>query len=125
MPMPPAAEETENDKAEEVKPEEAKTEEEKPADPEEQKALQEDKDSPEAAKRAAHIAKLEALCADISAERAKWEADIDAVYDILREGTARAQEVTNATLARVRKAMRIDYFDDRSIIKEWEALLRK
>ena len=39
-----------------------------------EKALQEDKDSPEAAKRAAHIAKLEALCADISAERAKWEA---------------------------------------------------
>ncbi|MBR3332972.1 MAG: alkaline shock response membrane anchor protein AmaP [Clostridia bacterium] len=47
MPMPPVAEETENDKAEEVKPEEAKseeakTEEEKPADPEVQKALQED-----------------------------------------------------------------------------------
>ena len=68
---------------------------------------------------------LEETLQPIRAERAKWEADIDAVYDILREGTARAQEVTNATLARVRKAMRIDYFDDRSIIKEWEALLRK
>ena len=67
---------------------------------------------------------LEETLQPIRAERAKWEADIDAVYDILREGTARAQEVTNATLARVRKAMRIDYFDDRSIIKEWEALLR-
>ena len=68
---------------------------------------------------------LEETLQPIRAERAKWEADIDAVYDILREGTTRAQEVTNATLARVRKAMRIDYFDDRSIIKEWEALLRK
>ena len=68
---------------------------------------------------------LEETLQPIRAERAKWEADIDAVYDILREGTARAQEITNATLARVRKAMRIDYFDDRSIIKEWEALLRK
>ena len=28
-----------------------------------------------------------------------------------------------ATLARVRKAMRIDYFDDRSIVKEWKKLL--
>ncbi|MBR4165833.1 MAG: tryptophan--tRNA ligase, partial [Lachnospiraceae bacterium] len=61
----------------------------------------------------------------IRAERAKWEADIDAVYDILREGTARAVETTNETLSRVRKAMRINYFDDRSIVKEWEALLKK
>ena len=68
---------------------------------------------------------LEETLQPIREERAKWEADIGAVYDILREGTARAQEVTNATLARVRKAMRIDYFDDRSIIKEWEALLKK
>ena len=68
---------------------------------------------------------LEETLQPIREERAKWEADIGAVYDILREGTARAQEVTNATLARVRKAMRIDYFDDRSIIREWEALLKK
>ena len=26
---------------------------------------------------------------------------------------------------RVRKAMRIDYFDDRRIVKEWEALLKE
>ncbi|MBR3038113.1 MAG: tryptophan--tRNA ligase [Clostridia bacterium] len=67
---------------------------------------------------------LESELAPIRAERAKWEADIDAVYDILREGTAKATEITNATLARVRKAMRINYFDDRAIVKEWEALLR-
>ncbi len=68
---------------------------------------------------------LEEALRPIRAERAKWEADIDSVYDILREGTARAVETTNATLARVRKAMRIDYFEDRSIVKEWEALLRQ
>ncbi|MBR5734084.1 MAG: hypothetical protein IKX79_00900, partial [Desulfovibrionaceae bacterium] len=61
----------------------------------------------------------------VRAERAKWEADIDAVYDIIKEGTERAIEKTNATLARVRKAMRIDYFDSRSIVKEWEALLKQ
>ena len=68
---------------------------------------------------------LEEELSPIRAEREKWEADIDSVYDILREGTLRAQERTNRTLERVRKAMRINYFDDRSIVKEWEALLKE
>ena len=66
---------------------------------------------------------LESELSPIRAERAKWEADIDSVYDILQAGTAKAVEKTNGTLARVRKAMRIDYFDDRSIVKEWKKLL--
>ena len=68
---------------------------------------------------------LEETLAPIRAERAKWEKNIDGVYDIIREGTAKAVELTNETLARVRKAMRIDYFADRSIVKEWEELLKK
>ena len=68
---------------------------------------------------------LEEELSPIRAERAKWEADIDTVYDILLEGTRKAQETTNRTLDRVRKAMRIDYFDDRRIVKEWEALLKQ
>lgn len=68
---------------------------------------------------------LEETLAPIRAERAKWEKDIDGVYDIIRDGTAKAVERTNETLARVRKAMRIDYFADRSIVKEWEELLKK
>ena len=68
---------------------------------------------------------LEEELSPIRAERAKWEADIDAVYDILLEGTMKARETTNRTLERVRKAMRIDYFDDRRIVKEWEALLKE
>ena len=68
---------------------------------------------------------LEELLAPIRAERARWEADIDSVYDILQSGTAKAVETTNATLERVRKAMRIDYFADHSIVREWEALLKK
>ena len=67
---------------------------------------------------------LEEELSPIRAERAKWEADIDSVYDILRDGTAKAVEKTNSTLARVRKAMRIDYFDDRSIVKEWKNLIK-
>ena len=39
------------------------------------------------------------------------------------ENTKKAVEITNETLARVRAAMRINYFDDRAIVKEWEMLL--
>ena len=46
------------------------------------------------------------------------------MYDILQAGTAKAKAVTNATLARVEKAMRIDYFADRRIVKEWEKQLK-
>ena len=67
---------------------------------------------------------LEETLSPIRAERAKWEADLDAVYDILQAGTAKAQAITNATLARVEKAMRIDYFADRRIVKEWEKQLK-
>ena len=71
------------------------------------------------------ISVLEEELSPIRAERAKREADIDSVYDILLEGTKKAQETTNRTLERVRAAMRIDYFKDRSIIKEWEAVLKE
>ena len=50
---------------------------------------------------------LEETLSPIRTERAKWERDIGTVYDIITEGTARAVEKTNATLARVRHAMRI------------------
>ena len=68
---------------------------------------------------------LEETLSPIRAERAKWANDIGSVYDIISAGTAKAVETTNRTLARVRKAMKIDYFVDRSIIKEWETLLKK
>ena len=67
---------------------------------------------------------LEETLSPIRAERAKWEANLDTVYDILEAGTAKARETTNATLARVRAAMRIDYFADRRIVKEWEKQLK-
>ena len=69
------------------------------------------------------ISVLNELMYPIREERAKWEKDIDAVYDILKEGTARARAVTDETLEKVRSAMRIDYLKDRSIIQEWEKLL--
>ena len=68
---------------------------------------------------------LEETLAPIRAERAKWEADLDSVYDILKEGTARAVEVTNATLARVRHAMRIDYFNDTELIRQQSEMFKR
>ena len=67
---------------------------------------------------------LEETLHPIRAERARWEADIDAVYDILLKGTMKAREVTNGTLERVQKAMQIDYFADRRIVNEWEKILK-
>ncbi len=67
---------------------------------------------------------LKETLSPIRAERAKWEKDIDSVYDIILQGTANAVETTNGTLERVLKAMRIDYFADRSIVKEWEKILK-
>ena len=64
----------------------------------------------------------ETLC-PIRAERAKWEADIDTVYDILQEGTAKARRPPTPPWPGC-KAMRIDYFEDRRIVKEWEKQLK-
>jgi len=67
---------------------------------------------------------LESTLAPIRAERAKWQNDIDTVYEIIKAGNEKAREKTGATLARVQKAMCIDYFADKKIIKEWEDLLK-
>ena len=68
---------------------------------------------------------LEETLGPIREARAKWEKDIDTVYDIILAGTQRAREITNGTLSRVQQAMRIDYFADRSVIKEWNKLLKE
>ena len=67
---------------------------------------------------------LEETLQPIREERARWAKDIDTVYDILRTGTEKARETTNATLQRVEKAMRIDYFADRNVIKEWKEVVK-
>ena len=67
---------------------------------------------------------LEETLQPIRESRARWAQDIDTVYDILKDGTQKARETTNATLARVEKAMRIDYFADRNVIKEWKEVLK-
>jgi len=67
---------------------------------------------------------LEETLQPIREERSRWSKDIDTVYDILKTGTEKARETTNATLERVEKAMRIDYFADRNVIKEWKDVVK-
>ena len=55
--------------------------------------------------------------APIRARRAEFEKDIPAVYDILRQGTEAARERAAKTMAEVKAAMRINYFDDAELIK--------
>lgn len=55
--------------------------------------------------------------APIRARRAEFEKDIPAVYDILKEGSEVAREAAAQTLSEVKKAMKINYFDDLELIK--------
>lgn len=59
---------------------------------------------------------LEELLAPIRERRRMYEQDIEGIYRILRLGSERARRQAASTLADVRRAMRIDYFDDAELI---------
>ena len=61
---------------------------------------------------------LEDTLSPIRERRAKFEQDIPAVYKMLEEGCAKARAKASATLAEVRKAMKINYFDDVELIQQ-------
>lgn len=54
----------------------------------------------------------------IRVRRHEFEQDIPEVYNILKKGSEAAREVAAQTLHEVREAMKINYFDDLSLIKE-------
>ena len=54
----------------------------------------------------------------IRARRKEYEKDIPAIYDMLKKGCEEAREVAAQTLADVRRAMKIDYFNDAALIQE-------
>lgn len=57
----------------------------------------------------------------IRQRRAEFEKDIPAVIDILRRGTEVAREAGAQTMSEVRRAMRLDYFDDNVFTAEQTA----
>ena len=61
---------------------------------------------------------MEEMLQPIRERRAQYEQDIPAVYEILRKGSEEARAEAAKTLADVRKAMKIDYFDDADLIAE-------
>ena len=54
----------------------------------------------------------------IRQRRTEYEKDIPAVYDILKKGCEVARETAAATMDEVRRAMKINYFDDNALIEE-------
>ena len=67
------------------------------------------------------ISVLEEELAPIRERRKQWEQDIPGVFEILRRGSQEARAVAAAPLADVRRAMRINYFDDPKLIAEQAA----
>ena len=57
----------------------------------------------------------------IRSRRRELEKDIPAIYDILKEGSIRAREAAARTLDDVRRAMKINYFEDKELIAEQAA----
>ena len=50
--------------------------------------------------------------------RKEFEQDIPAIYDMLKQGCGKAREAAATTLDEVRRAMKINYFDDAELIAE-------
>ena len=61
---------------------------------------------------------MQAELAPIRERRAQWDKDIPTVFDILKEGSEKAEKVAAETLAEVRRSMKINYFEDKALIKE-------
>ena len=61
---------------------------------------------------------MQAELAPIRERRAQWEKDIPTVFDILKEGSEKSEKVAAETLAEVRRSMKINYFEDKALIKE-------
>ena len=60
---------------------------------------------------------MQAELEPIRNRRKEWEQRLPEVVEILKEGRAVAEKTAAATLANVRKAMRIDYFEDNNLLK--------
>ncbi len=63
---------------------------------------------------------LEDELAPIRARRAEYEKNIKGVYDILKKGTDAAKKEAAQTLSEVKAAMKINYFEDPSLLEGWQ-----
>ena len=56
----------------------------------------------------------------IREKRKELESNIPYVYNVLKEGTEYAKKMASQTLIKVKKAMKIDYFDEDQLMKEYK-----
>ncbi len=67
---------------------------------------------------------LNRLLEPMRQRRHELEQDIPAIYDMLRRGTESARETAAETMDEVRRAMRINYFDDEELIRSQAEMFR-
>lgn len=60
---------------------------------------------------------LQEELAPIRARRREFEKDIPYVYEVLKKGTEKAEKTAAQTLLRVKRAMKINYFEDEALIR--------
>lgn len=60
---------------------------------------------------------MQEILEPIRIRRKELEQDIPAIYEILKKGSEEAREVAAQTLAEVKRAMRINYFEDAELIR--------
>lgn len=60
---------------------------------------------------------LQAELEPIRNRRKMWEQRLPEVYEILREGSKKAEATAATTLQEVRHAMKIDYFENENLLK--------
>jgi tryptophanyl-tRNA synthetase len=61
----------------------------------------------------------------IRERRKQYEADIPGVYKMLEEGSLRAQAKAHETVMRVRRALGVNYFEDRKLIEKQSKAFKK
>lgn len=61
----------------------------------------------------------------IRAKRREYEENIPLVYDILRKGSEKAQERAHQTIFRVRRALGVNYFENRKLIEKQSKAYKK
>jgi tryptophanyl-tRNA synthetase len=61
---------------------------------------------------------LQEIIDPIRERRKEWEEHIPEIYQILRQGSIKAESTARETLNKVKKAMKIDYFNDPTFILE-------
>ncbi len=61
---------------------------------------------------------IENILEPIREKRAYYESKIDEVYEILKNGSEKANQIANKTLKEVKEAMAINYFDDIELIQK-------